>query len=70
MRRRLLVAFVPTIAAAVLAAAPAAGKVPGGQGLVLELDVTLLAIIRLREPAPALAPLPSWRPAATSGSPG
>jgi hypothetical protein len=40
MRRRLLLAFVPTIVAAVLAAAPAAGRVPGGQGLVLELGVT------------------------------
>jgi Glycosyltransferase family 87 len=36
----------------------------------IESWVILLAIIRLREPAPALAPMPSWRPAATSGSPG
>ena len=36
----------------------------------IESWVILLAIIRLREPAPALAPLPTWRPAATSGSPG
>lgn len=40
MRRRMLLAFVPAIAAAALAAAPAAGKVPQGQGLVLELGVT------------------------------
>ncbi len=36
----------------------------------IESWVILLAIIRLQEPAPALAPLPSLRPAATSGSPG
>jgi hypothetical protein len=36
----------------------------------IESWVILLAIIRLQEPAPAMAPLPSLRPAATSGSPG
>lgn len=36
----------------------------------IESWVILLAIIRLREPAPALAPMPSWRSAVTSGSPG
>ena len=36
----------------------------------IESWVILLAIIRLQEPAPALAPLSSLRPAATSGSPG
>lgn len=36
----------------------------------IESWVILLAIIRLREPAPALSPMPSLRPAATSGSPG
>jgi hypothetical protein len=36
----------------------------------IESWVILLAIIRLREPAPPIAPMPSWRPAATSGSPG
>lgn len=40
MRRRMLLAFVPAIVAAVLAAAPAAGKVPQGKGLVLEVGVS------------------------------
>jgi hypothetical protein len=40
MRRKMLLTLVPVIVAAVLAAAPAAGKVPQGQGLVLELGVT------------------------------
>ena len=40
MRRRMLLVLVPAIVAAALVAGPAAGKVPQGQGLFLELGVS------------------------------
>ena len=39
MRRKMLLVLVPAIVAAMLVAAPAAGKVPQGQGLALEVGV-------------------------------
>ena len=40
MGRRMLLAFVPAILAALLAVAPAAGKVPQGNGLTVEVGVS------------------------------
>ena len=39
MRRRMLLALVPAIVIAALVVAPAAGKVPQGQGLFLEVGI-------------------------------